>query len=146
MARLKALTLALGLLASLPAFATDAARPERKEVFGELTVHYNAFGSSLLQPAVAQASGLEVGRHIGMLNITLLRQGKPVTGNVQGTVNDLSGRKATLAFKPVVDKGSVSYIAQFPLEQADTYTFVVNIQALGASNRFSFNQELFPGP
>lgn len=146
MVRLTALSLALSLLASVPAFAADAARPERKEVFGELTVYYNAFGSSLLQPAVAQASGLAVGKHIGLLNITLLRQGKPVTGSVQGTVSDLAGRKATLAFQPVVGKGGVSYIAQFPLEQADTYTFAVNIQALGASNRFSFNQELFPEP
>lgn len=46
----------ISLCLALPVLAADAARPERKEVFGDVTVHYSAFTSSMLTPKVAAAT------------------------------------------------------------------------------------------
>jgi hypothetical protein len=37
--------------------AADAIKGERKEVFGDVTVHYNTFNSTFLQPDIAKAAG-----------------------------------------------------------------------------------------
>jgi hypothetical protein len=42
--------------------AADAIKGERKEVFGDVTVHYNTFNSSFLQPDIAKAAGWSAAR------------------------------------------------------------------------------------
>ena len=133
------------LCLALPALAADAARPERKEVFGDLTVHYSAFTSSMLQPDVAAATGLTRSKNQGVLNIAVIKAGKPGTAVVSGTVKDLTGRSSPLSFKQITDRGAVYYIAQFKIEQAETLTFDLNVEAGGISHPLSFNQEVFPG-
>jgi hypothetical protein len=133
----------LGL--ALPALAADYAKPERKEVFGDTTVHYSAFTSSYLTPDVAKASGLTRSKNQGVLNIAVLKGDKPMTANVTGTAKDLTSRNIDLKFKQISEQGAVYYIAQFPIEQQETLTFTINVQAGGDTNSFSFDQELFPG-
>lgn len=133
------------LCLTMPAIAADYAKPERKEVFGDTTVHYSAFTSSFLQPDVAAAAGLVRSKNQGVLNIAVLKAGKASTAEVTGDVKDLTGQGKTLKFKQVTEQGAVYYIAQFPIDQQDTFTFTINVQAGGDTNSFSFNQELFPG-
>ncbi len=133
------------LCLAIPVLAADAAKPERKEVFGDVTVHYSVFNSGFLQPATAQAAGLVRSKNQGVLNITVLKDGKPSAASVSGTVSDLTSRKTDLTFKQVSDQGAVYYIAQFPVQQPETYTFTVTVGAAGKTNSFSFNQEVFPG-
>ena len=143
MGRIAAFVLSLCL--SIPVFAADAARPDRKEVFGDTTVHYSAFTSSFLQPDVAAAAGLVRSKNQGVLNIAVLKANQPSTAGVSGAVKDLTGRSRTLDFKQITDQGAVYYIAQFPIDTQETFTFTVNVQSGGDTNTFSFNQELFPG-
>jgi hypothetical protein len=133
------------LCLALPAIAADAAKPERKEVFGDVTVHYNAFTSSILQPEVAAAAGLVRSKNQGVLNIAVIKQAKPSVAVISGTVSDLTGRKDNLAFKQITEQGAVYYIAQFAIDQPDTYTFEVNIKLGDKIDTLNFNQELFPG-
>jgi hypothetical protein len=133
------------LCLTMPAIAADYAKPERKEVFGDTTVHYSAFTSSFLQPDIAAAAGLVRSKNQGVLNIAVLKAGKASTAEVTGDVKDLTGQGKTLKFKQVTEQGAVYYIAQFPIDQQDTFTFTINVQAGGDTNSFSFNQELFPG-
>ncbi len=133
------------LCLALPALAADAARPERKEVFGDVTVHYSAFTSSMLQPDIAAATGLTRSKNQGVLNIAVIKAGKPSAAVVSGTVKDLTGRSSPLSFKQITDQGAVYYIAQFKIEQAETLTFDLNVEAGGISHPLSFNQEVFPG-
>lgn len=131
---------------SLSAFAADYARPNRQETFGDVTVHYNAFASTTLSADVAKASGLIRSKQLNVMNITVLKAGKPAPSVVTGTYKDLTGRAEPLTFKQVTDKGWISYIAQFPLEQAGTYTFNIDVKAGNQDKHsFSFNQELYPG-
>ena len=133
------------LCLAIPAIAADYAKPDRKEVFGDTTVHYSAFTSSYLQPDIAKATGLVRSKNQGVMNIAVLKANKPSAASVTGTVKDLTGRENTLTFKQINDQGAVYYIAQFPIDQQETFTVTINVQAGGDTNSFSFNQELFPG-
>ena len=135
----------ISLCLALPVLAADAAKPERKEVFGDVTVHYSAFTSSMLQPDIAAATGLTRSKNQGVLNIAVLKGGKAATSVVSGTVKDLTGRSSPLSFKQITDQGAVYYIAQFKIDQAETLTFDLNVETGGVSNQLSFNQEVFPG-
>jgi len=135
----------ISLCLALPVMAADAARPERKEVFGDVTVHYSAFTSSMLQPDIAAATGLNRSKNQGVLNIAVLKADKPAMAVVSGTVKDLTGRTNPLSFKQITDQGAVYYIAQFKIEQAETLTFDLNVETGGVSHSLSFNQEVFPG-
>ena len=61
----------LALLFALPAVA------ERKHSVGEYDVHYIAFNSGFLQPDIAAAAGLVRSKTQGVLNISVLKSGKP---------------------------------------------------------------------
>ncbi|MBA1202341.1 DUF4426 domain-containing protein [Pseudomonas capeferrum] len=142
---MRGLAFLLSLCLALPALAADAARPERKEVFGDVTVHYSAFTSSMLQPQVAAANGLIRSRNQGVLNITVLKRGKPEVATVSGTIKDLTGHGGPLSFRQMTGQGTVYYLAQFKIEQPETLVFDLKVETGGASHTFSFNQEVFPG-
>ncbi|MEE1921723.1 DUF4426 domain-containing protein [Pseudomonas sp. 148P] len=133
------------LCLALPALAADAAKPERKEVFGNVTVHYSVFNSTFVQPATAQAAGLIRSKNQGVINITVLKDGKPAVANVSGTVADLTSRQSNLSFKQVTDQGAVYYLAQFPVEQEENRTFAITVGSGETNNSFSFTQTVFPG-
>ncbi|MDB5984676.1 MAG: hypothetical protein JWQ69_5691 [Pseudomonas sp.] len=133
----------LGL--ALPALAADYAKPDRKEVFGDTTVHYSAFTSSSLTPDVAKATGLIRSKNQGVLNIAVLKGDKPVVANVTGSAKDLTSRNIDLKFKEITETGAVYYIAQFPIEQQETLTFTINVQVGDDTHDLSFNQDVFPG-
>ena len=135
----------ISLCLALPALAADAAKAERKEVFGDVTVHYSAFTSSMLQPDIAAATGHVRSKNQGVLNIAVLKASKPAMAVVSGTVKDLTGRSNPLSFKQITDRGAIYYIAQFKIEQAETLTFDLNVETGGVSHKLSFNQEVFPG-
>ncbi|MBC3422643.1 DUF4426 domain-containing protein [Pseudomonas sp. RW3S2] len=137
--------LLISLCLAWPVLAADAARPERKQDFGDVTVHCSAFTSSMLQPDIAAATGLVRSKNQGVLNIAVLKAGKPGTAVVSGTVKDLTGRSSPLSFRQITDQGAVYYIAQFKIAQAETLTFDLNIETGGVSHTLSFNQEVFPG-
>ncbi|WP_416466301.1 DUF4426 domain-containing protein [Pseudomonas sp. LFS044] len=135
----------ISLCLALPVLAADAAKPERKEVFGDVTVHYSAFTSSMLQPDIAAATGLTRSKNQGVLNVAVLKASRPAMAVVSGTVQDLTGRSNPLSFRQITDRGAVYYIAQFKIEQAETLTFDLNVETGGVSHKLSFNQEVFPG-
>ncbi|MHA6198417.1 DUF4426 domain-containing protein [Pseudomonas wadenswilerensis] len=133
------------LCLALPALAADAAKPERKEVFGDVTVHYSVFNSTFVQPATAQAADLVRSKEQGVINVTVLKAGKPGVASVSGSYTDLTSRQTPLTFKQVSDQGAIYYLAQFPVKQQETLTFSIKVGSGETSNSFSFNQEVFPG-
>lgn len=136
----------IGLCLAIPAMAADPAKAERKEVFGDVTVHYSTFASTFLQPDIAKATELVRSKNQGVLNVAVLKEGKPKTAAVSGMVKDLTGRSQSLKFKQVTEQGAVYYLAQYKVDQQETVTFTVNVQTEGGTpNTFSFQQEVFPG-
>ena len=136
-----AVALACGLATTGLADTTAA---ERKAVFGDTTVYYNAFASTVLQPRVAQAYQLERGKGISLLNITVLRGSRASVADVSGQMSNEAGHPTQLQFRPVAEGDSVSYIAPFAVTEAGAYRFDIQVTAAGARHRLTFNQELFP--
>ena len=138
-------TFLFALCLALPAVGADAAKGNRQEQLGELTVHYNAITSSLLLPGIAKAAGLLRSKNLGVLNVAVEKAGKSFPAAISGTVTGPEGKKENLTFTQVTEQGAVSYVTQFQIPQDATYTFDLSIKAAGDTNRLSFDQELFPG-
>jgi len=143
MGRLALLLLTACLSAS--ALAADVIKGERKETFGDITVHYNTFNSTFLQPDIAKAAELIRSKNQGVINVSVIKDGKPLVANVTGTVKDLTSNSVPLKFRQVTEQGAIYYIAQYPVPQQETRTFEIKVQNGDKINTINFNQELFPG-
>ncbi|MGH8380467.1 DUF4426 domain-containing protein [Pseudomonas sp.] len=130
---------------SLTAVAADAIKGERQEVFGDTTVHYSTFISTFLQPDIAKAAELVRSKNQGVINVSVIKAGKPVVTQVSGSIKDLTSNSIPLKFKQINEQGAVYYIAQFPVEQQEMRTFTINVDTGGKTETIRFNQELFPG-
>jgi len=139
------ITVLLAACLSLSAVAADAIKGERKEVFGDVTVHYNTFNSTFLTPEIAKAAELIRSKNQGVINVSVIKDGKPLIANVTGTVKDLTSQSVPLNFRQVTEQGAIYYIAQYPVEQQETRTFEIKVQNGDKINTINFNQELFPG-
>ena len=126
-------------------WATDAIKGERKEVFGDITVHYNTFNSTFLTPDIAKAAELTRSKNQGVINVSVIKGGKPLMAQVSGTVKDLTSQSVPLKFKEVTETGAIYYIAQYPVDQQEVRTFEIKVQTGDKVNTLNFNQELFPG-
>ena len=130
---------------SVTAMAADAIKGDRQEKFGDVTVHYNTFNSTFLTPDIAKAAGLTRSKNQGVINVSVLKDGKPQMAQVSGTVKDLTSQSVNLNFRQITEQGAIYYIAQFPVEQQETRTFDIKVQTGDKINTINFNQELFPG-
>jgi len=130
---------------SVTAMAADAIKGERKETFGDVTVHYNTFNSTFLTPDIAKAAGLTRSKNQGVINVAVIKDGKPLTADVSGSVKDLTSQTVPLKFKQITEQGAIYYIAQFPVDQQEVRTFDIKVQNGDKINTINFNQELFPG-
>ncbi|NKQ09534.1 DUF4426 domain-containing protein [Pseudomonas sp. SST3] len=128
------------LLLAMPAVA------ERKHSVGEYDVHYIAFNSGFLQPDIAAAAGLVRSKAQGVVNVSVLKAGKPVVAQVSGTVRNLLGQNYPLTFKQLKEGDeAIYYLAQFPFDSRENLRFNLNVQPTGAAPiNFDFTQEFFP--
>ncbi len=127
------------LLLAVPALA------ERKQSHGEYDVHYSAFPSGFLQPDIAAAYQLVRSKTQGVVNISVLKGGKPVPAQVSGTVKNLLGQDQPLAFRQVREGNAIYSLAQFPIDGEETLRFSINVQpAEGGSINLQFNQQVVP--
>ncbi|WP_103734232.1 DUF4426 domain-containing protein [Pseudomonas sp. GZJR-8] len=126
------------------AMAADAIDPNRTKEFGDITVHYNTYTSSFLQPETAQAVGIVRSKEKGLINVTVIKGVTPVAAQVTGTIKDLGGKSEILTFKQIEEKGGISYLAPYSVTQREYKTFTINVETGGEAHGFQFNQELFP--
>ena len=130
---------------SFTAMAADAIKGDRQEKFGDVTVHYNTFNSTFLTSDIAKAAELTRSKNQGVINVSVLKDGKPQMAQVSGTVKDLTSQSVPLNFKQITEQGAIYYIAQYPVPQQETRTFEIKVQTGDKINTINFNQELFPG-
>ncbi|MBK5353637.1 DUF4426 domain-containing protein [Pseudomonas sp. TH41] len=130
---------------SVTAMAADAIKGERQETFGDVTVHYNTFNSTFLTPDIAKAAELVRSKNQGVINVSVIQEGKPLMAQVSGSVKDLTSQTVPLKFKQITEQGAIYYIAQYPVDQQEIRTFEIKVQNGDKINTINFNQELFPG-
>ena len=137
--------LALTACLSVSAMAADVIKGERQETFGDVTVHYNTFNSTFIQPDIAKAAELIRSKNQGVINVSVIKAGQPMVASVTGTVKDLTSKTVPLNFKQVTEQGAIYYLAQYPVDQQEVRTFEIKVQTGDKINTINFNQELFPG-
>ena len=130
---------------SVTAMGAEAIKGERQETFGDVTVHYNTFNSTYLTPDIAKSAELVRSKNQGVINISVLKEGKPLMAQVSGSVKDLTSQTVPLQFKQITEQGAIYYIAQYPVDQQEVRTFEIKVQTGDKINTINFNQELFPG-
>ena len=92
---------------SVTAMAADVIKGDRQEKFGDVTVHYNTFNSTFLTPDIAKAAGLTRSKNQGVINVSVLKDGKPLTAEVSGSVKDLTSQTVPLKFKQITEQGAI---------------------------------------
>ncbi|SFG56363.1 DUF4426 domain-containing protein [Pseudomonas sp. NFACC45] len=130
---------------SAGAMAADVIKAERKEVFGDITVHYNTFNSTFLTPDNAKAAGLTRDKNQGVIIISAIKDSQPLKAQVSGSITDLTSSSVTLNFKEVPEQNATYYVAQYPVKQKEVRTFKITVKTGDKINTLNFNQELFPG-
>ncbi|GIZ12582.1 DUF4426 domain-containing protein [Pseudomonas sp. NCCP-436] len=128
----------IALCLALPAAA------ERKQSFGELDIHYSVFNSGFIQPDIAAAAGLTRSKTLGVINVAVLKTGKPSTAVVGGEVKDLLGKSTALNFRQVREGEAIYYLAQFPFKTREVLSFTLDVRQGDTPHRITFNQEMFP--
>ncbi|PMZ30407.1 DUF4426 domain-containing protein, partial [Pseudomonas sp. GW247-3R2A] len=82
---------------------------DRQEKFGDVTVHYNTFNSTFLTPDIAKAAELTRSKNQGVINVSVIKEGKPQMAQVSGTVKDLTSQSVPLKFKQITEQGAIYY-------------------------------------
>ena len=100
-------TFLLAACLSFTAVGAEAIKGERKEVFGDVTVHYNTFNSTYLQPDIAKSAELIRSKNQGVINVSVIKAGKPLVAQVSGTVKDLTSKSIPLSFKQITEQGAI---------------------------------------
>ncbi|MGL6149548.1 MAG: DUF4426 domain-containing protein [Plesiomonas sp.] len=124
-------------------FVGPIAHAEQQQQVGGLEVHYSAFPSTLLSPAIATQYGLTRSAYRIILNVTALdpnKAGKPAQAiALTGTAQNLIGNTRELNFRSIQEGEAHYYLAEIPVVNEETYRFSLQI------NRPKNSQETFSG-
>ena len=137
--RIAVLTLIMLGVAALPA------RAEQYVSVGAYQVHYIVVGTTFLSPEVARRYGLDRNRDVAMINISVLRAGKPVPARVTGVARDLLSREQALRFREIRELPAVYYLATMRFEDQEHWRFLLDVQPQGepAPLRVRFEQRMY---
>ncbi|MEH0741860.1 DUF4426 domain-containing protein [Vibrio cholerae] len=129
-------------LLSLPSAA------EQFKTIKDIEVHYSAFNSTFLTPAVARSYQLKRNGHSAILNISVLDNsaaGKPaIKAAVSGQAKNLIGQSKTLAFREIVEGEAIYYIAEFPISNEETLSFTIDVNAgIKGTGPVKFSQKFY---
>ncbi|TQV74058.1 DUF4426 domain-containing protein [Aliikangiella marina] len=112
---------------------------------GDITIHYNALSTANIPAEVAAAYKIRRSGRTGIVNITVMKNDKPVIANVFGNGKNLTGQLKELAFKEIREDQAVYYIATFTFNNSEKLSFDLQIQPerKGKLIPLTFRQELF---
>jgi len=138
------------LFIALPALAIPLmAQAEQSKHFGNYTVHYSAFTSDNLTPSIAKQYNIPRSKKRVLLNVSILKKtadgtSKPTRAIVKGTTTNLSQQLRELDPREISEKGAIYYIAETPVDNAETLKYNLEITPEGESTTYKFTfQEQF---
>jgi len=125
-------------------FLSNAAEANEHKV-GDVTIHYNALNSSVISAEVSSQYGIRRSGQTGIINISVMRSGKPVIANIFGHGKNLVGQLKQLAFKEIKEDKAIYYIATFTFRNDEKLTFDLQVQPekQGVLLPLQFKQTLF---
>ncbi len=117
----------------------------QSSTFGDYELHYSAFNSKFLLPDVARAYGIERSNRLGLINISLLKSGKPVKADVKVEAANLMAQRTEL--KPwLVDEGNaIYYLATFKHTNDELLHFTIRASPENSklSETVKFSQKFY---
>lgn len=126
------------------------AQAEQSKVFGNYTVHYSAFTTDNLTPSVARAYNIPRSKKRALLNISVLKKtadgsSKPTRVNIKGTATNLSQQLRELSLREISEKGAIYYIAETPVDNAETLKYNLEISPEGETTTYklSFQEQFY---
>lgn len=134
------------LLASTP-YTVHA---EQSQAFGDYVIHYNAFATGDLSPAIAKNYGITRSKNRALLNVAVLKKmpgttGQPVTATVKATATNMSGQLQTLDVREVHEGNAIYYLAEINVSDQETQEFNIDVtpSPRGQAKHIQFRQQFF---
>jgi len=135
------------ILLALPLMA----QAEQSKVFGNYTVHYSAFTTDNLTPSVARTYNIPRSKKRALLNISVLKKtadgsSKPTRVAIKGTTTNLSQQQLReLSLREISEKGAIYYIAETPVDNAETLKYNLEISPEGETTTYklSFQEQFY---
>jgi len=135
------------MMSCLLIFATGDVQAEQSQSFDDYTVHYSAFTTDVLNPAVAKQYRIQRSKSRALLNISVLKKvmgttGKPVRASIIGSAINLSQQFRKLSIRELTEDGAIYYIAVVNVSNNETLKYTLEIQPEGEEKSFtlSFDQ------
>lgn len=134
-------------LYQLTLFAQDALA-EQKISHNNLEVHYVAFNSMFLEPAIAQKYALTRGPDIAILNISVRAldsegQSRPATAELRGGFVNLLSQNQNLAFRETRERHAIYYVADFRFTEHEPLRFDLTVLTEGEVIPLQFQQRFY---
>jgi DNA-binding transcriptional regulator WhiA len=132
----------LVLVSFLFNFNAIAENGEQSKKFGDYTVYYNTFNSSVLAANIAKQYGITRGNSTGVINIAVHKgnddESAAVDAFLSGSIKNLLSQNSQLSFKKVKEGDAVYYLATFQFNNRDKLTFDINITPKSEKLGFNF--------
>ena len=138
---------ALTLLFAITPLAVQA---EQSQSFGDYVIHYNAFATGDLSPAIAKNYGITRSKNRALLNVTVLKKtlgttGQPVPATVKATATNMSRQLQTLDAREVHEGNAIYYLAEVSVSDQETMEFNIDVTPSGHDRtaHIQFRQQFF---
>ena len=95
---------------------------------GEYRIHYTTFSSLIIPPDVASAHGIVRSEKRIVLNLSVLKQDKPVTASISGHVINLLNQRYELVFDEINEAEAIYYLASHLALEHDIPRFNLEVQ------------------
>jgi hypothetical protein len=122
----------------------------KPQIFGEYTVHYNAFNTDTLQPAMAEAYNIVRSKNRGMMTISVVKKddkgmNKPVRANITASASNLTGQFRQFKVREVDEGDSIYYLSEFHVAHEEMLDFVLQVLPEGSIKPFivEFRQKFY---
>ena len=123
---------------------------EQSKTFGDYTIHYSAFTTDHLTPAVAKLYKIPRSKNRVMVNISVMKNnndpfGKSVRAKVEGEAKNLSEQLRELDIREITEEGAVYYIAETQINNEETlrYNFEITPEGEETAYTISFQEQFF---
>lgn len=120
------------------------------QVFGDYTVHYNAFNTDTLQPAMAEAYNIVRSKNRGMITISVMKKDaqsidQPVRANITASASNLTGQFRKFKVREVDEGNSIYYLSEFHVAHEEMLNFALQILPEGSTKSIAveFRQKFY---
>jgi len=138
------------ILAILVSTTISNVSAEQSKNFGDYTVHFSAFTTNILSPAVARSYHISRSKNRALLNISVLKKlmgtpGTSVKARIDATATNLNSQLRELDVRELNEHGSIYYIAETKVNNGETLKYTLTITPEGGTEAytFSFQQQFF---